>query len=138
MTDYVVVCSITYPDDQPGAQDTFNQLAARMVNSSVARIGEAGERTSYCVMGSENPDGTLTVIDKRHVDIFGIVRSGEPDPAIPPNWVQPTGAQDAYPLTDVRGDPARVQVAGVIWENTSAANTFAPGVFGWDEIGPVQ
>lgn len=138
MPDYVVVSSITYPDDQPGAQDTFNQLAARMTNSSVARIGEAGERTSYCLMGEERPDGTVDVIDRRYLDIFGIVRSGNPDPNDPPAWIQPTGVQDAYPVNDVRGNPTRVTDEGRIWENTSPANTFKPGVFGWTDVGPAD
>lgn len=43
-----------------------------------------------------------------------------------PAWVQPTGAQDAYPLG------FRVTYNGQNWENTgSAANVWAPGVFGW-------
>ena len=43
-----------------------------------------------------------------------------------PAWVQPTGAQDAYPLG------ARVTHNGQDWENTgSAANVWEPGVFGW-------
>ena len=43
-----------------------------------------------------------------------------------PDWVQPTGAQDAYPLG------ARVSHNGQDWENTgSAANVWEPGVFGW-------
>ena len=43
-----------------------------------------------------------------------------------PAWVQPTGAQDAYPLG------ARVTFNGQNWENTgSAANVWQPGVFGW-------
>jgi len=43
-----------------------------------------------------------------------------------PDWVQPTGAHDAYPLN------AQVTYNGQRWINTgSAANTWAPGVFGW-------
>jgi len=43
-----------------------------------------------------------------------------------PAWVQPTGAQDAYPLG------FKVTHNGQNWENTgSAANVWEPGVFGW-------
>jgi hypothetical protein len=126
---------ITY-DDLPSAQDTFNQNNARMVNSSVAQIGQPGERTSYVSLVEENPDGSTTRLDNAYKDIFGIVRRGEPDPTEPPLWVQPSGVQDAYPLLDVRGEPARVTFNGNIWENTSPANTFQPGVFGWVNIGP--
>lgn len=46
-------------------------------------------------------------------------------PAIQP-WVQPTGAQDAYPLNAI------VTHNGQTWQNTgSAANVWEPGVFGW-------
>ncbi len=44
-------------------------------------------------------------------------------------WVQPTGGHDAYPLG------ARVSHNGKTWENTgSAANVWAPGIFGWTEV----
>jgi len=47
-------------------------------------------------------------------------------------WVQPTGAQDAYPLG------ARVTYRGRTWENTgSSANVWepgAPGITQWDEV----
>lgn len=49
------------------------------------------------------PDGTVTI----------------------PNWVQPLGAGDAYPLN------ARVRHNGLIWVSTVAANVWEPGVFGW-------
>jgi hypothetical protein len=50
---------------------------------------------------------------------------GDAEPAILP-WVQPTGAQDAYPLN------ALVTFNGQTWKNTgSAANVWQPGVFGW-------
>jgi hypothetical protein len=43
-----------------------------------------------------------------------------------PDWVQPTGAHDAYRLG------ARVLFGGRTWENTgSNANVWQPGVFGW-------
>ena len=42
-----------------------------------------------------------------------------------PAWVRPTGAHDAYNVGD------RVTYLGQDWECTSAANVYAPGVFGW-------
>jgi hypothetical protein len=42
-----------------------------------------------------------------------------------PAWLQPTGAGDAYPVGFL------VSHLGQNWRNTSPANTFAPGVFGW-------
>ena len=43
-------------------------------------------------------------------------------------WVQPTGAHDAYAIDAV------VSHNGKIWINTSPANIYEPGVFGWNEI----
>lgn len=45
------------------------------------------------------------------------------------DWVQPTGAQDAYKLGDI------VNHNGQTWENTgSDANVWEPSVFGWTVI----
>lgn len=43
-------------------------------------------------------------------------------------WVQPTGAHDAYGVGD------RVLHNGKTWESTSAANVWEPGVYGWIEV----
>lgn len=40
-------------------------------------------------------------------------------------WVQPTGAQDAYDVGD------RVSHNGMVWECTSPSNAYEPGVYGW-------
>lgn len=48
-----------------------------------------------------------------------------------PEWVQPTGAHDAYALD------ALVTHAGYIWRSLYAANVWEPGVFGWAQVGPV-
>lgn len=45
-----------------------------------------------------------------------------------PEWVQPTGAQDAYR----KGD--KVSHNGKHWVNTVDYNVYEPGVFGWDEV----
>lgn len=45
-----------------------------------------------------------------------------------PDWVQPTGAHDAYN----KGDKVRYE--GKVWVSTMDANTYAPGVYGWDEV----
>jgi hypothetical protein len=48
------------------------------------------------------------------------------------DWVQPTGAQDAYKLGDKVIYPSG---SGQVWENTgSDANVWEPGVFGWTQI----
>jgi len=55
----------------------------------------------------------------------------EPEPEIP-DWVQPTGAHDAYNIGD------RVRYQGKIWESTINGNVWAPDVYpaGWKEIVP--
>lgn len=45
-----------------------------------------------------------------------------------PEWVQPTGAQDAY----AKGD--KVTHNGKKWVSTADNNVWEPGVYGWDEI----
>lgn len=45
-----------------------------------------------------------------------------------PEWVQPTGAQDAY----MAGD--KVTHNETHWISTVDANTWEPGVFGWEAV----
>ena len=45
-----------------------------------------------------------------------------------PEWVQPTGAHDAYE----KG--AKVSHNGKHWVSTMDANVYEPGVYGWDEV----
>lgn len=45
-----------------------------------------------------------------------------------PDWVQPTGAQDAYNTGD------KVRHVEKIWESDVDANVWEPGVYGWTEV----
>ena len=45
-----------------------------------------------------------------------------------PEWVQPTGAHDAY----AKG--SHVSHNGKHWESDIDANTYEPGVYGWSEV----
>lgn len=45
-----------------------------------------------------------------------------------PEWVQPTGAHDAYRIGD------KVSYEGKHWVCTSDYNVYAPGVYGWEEV----
>lgn len=45
-----------------------------------------------------------------------------------PEWVQPTGAQDAYDLD------AKVIHNGKKWISIINANVYEPGVYGWNEM----
>lgn len=52
-------------------------------------------------------------------------------PGVIAEWVQPTGAHDAYDVG------AQVTWNGHKWENTIPANTYEPGVYGWTDLGAV-
>lgn len=47
-------------------------------------------------------------------------------------WVQPTGAQDAYPLG------AKVTYNGRVYESLIPANVWSPAAYpaGWQDLGP--
>lgn len=45
-----------------------------------------------------------------------------------PEWIQPTGAQDAYNTGD------KVTHNSKTWESTVDANVWEPGVYGWAEV----
>ena len=53
----------------------------------------------------------------------------EQDPSDIPEWVQPTGAHDAYALND------KVRHNGKVWESEYDNNIWEPGVYGWHEEG---
>ena len=128
---YVVLIHATF-DTKADADHIYDQAKSVATTASVARIGDAGERTSYCGVFDEQVDGTLVKDRQWHIDRFGIVRETDPIPDdVVPEWVQPLGSQDAYPLTDVFSNPTKVLYLGDEWVNDSATNTQVPGVFGW-------
>lgn len=45
-----------------------------------------------------------------------------------PDWVQPTGAHDAYQIGD------KVSYKGAIWECEVANNAYPPDVYGWHMV----
>ena len=45
-----------------------------------------------------------------------------------PEWVQPTGAHDAYSAGD------KVSHNGKHWKSTVKGNVWEPGVYGWEEV----
>lgn len=45
-----------------------------------------------------------------------------------PEWIQPTGAHDAYNAGD------KCSHNGKHWISTMDANVYEPGVYGWDEV----
>ena len=49
-------------------------------------------------------------------------------PGVIPEWKQPTGSQDAYPLG------AKVTHNGSTWGSTVDNNVWEPGVYGWVKV----
>ena len=45
-----------------------------------------------------------------------------------PEWVQPTGAQDAYRIGD------KVSHNDKHWISTADSNVWEPGIYGWNEV----
>jgi len=128
---FVVLIHATF-DTKSDADFIYDQAKQVATTASVARIGSSGERTSHCGVFDEQTDGTLVKDRQWHIDRFGIVRETSPIPNdVVPEWVQPTGSQDAYPLADVFSNPVKVAYLGDEWVNGSAANTQAPGTSGW-------
>jgi len=132
---YVVIVHATF-ESKSDADHIHDQAMAVATNASVARIGTIGERTSHGFVAEEQEDGSLQVDRSWHIDLFGIVREGkEPSTDENPEWIQPTGAQDAYPAQNVRGNETRVTHDGKVWRNTHGdGNTWEPGVSGWEEV----
>lgn len=129
---YIAMCMVSFNDDQASAMHIYNQAKAVAVNASVERIGEPGERTSYCGVYSENSDGSLTPVSVWSIDLFGIVREGSPDQKDAPDWIRPAGAHDAYPAANVRGGETVVTHNSIEWVNTHGnGNVWEPGIFGW-------
>jgi hypothetical protein len=131
---YVVLVHATFAN-QADAQHIYDQALAVATNASVEHIGDpTNERTSYALVGEEI-NGEVVVAQTWHIDLFGIVRNGQPVFDDAPPWIQPTGAQNAYPALNVRGEETRVTHNGQVWRNTHGdANTWEPGVFGWELI----
>lgn len=85
-----------------------------------------GDRRAY--------EGTLYEVVQAHT-----TQSGWEPPNVPalfkrvwteeyPEWVQPTGAHDAY----AKG--AKVTHSEKKWISTAESNVWEPGVYGWDEV----
>ena len=66
--------------------------------------------------------------DDWHPDIVPALWKRVAEPGEIPEWVQPTGAHDAYGLGD------KVRHNGSIWQSTINTNVYEPGVYGWDLV----
>lgn len=128
---HIVMVHATFAN-KADADHVYDQAKSVAVNSSVSRIGQPGERTSHCGVFEEQPDGTLLKSRQWHIDRFGIVRESDPIPDdVAPDWIQPQGGHNAYPLTDVYGNPTKVMHKGQVWVISVGANVWEPGAYGW-------
>lgn len=90
----------------------------------IGREYEAGERVRFagelyrCLQAHKAQSDWAPGVA---VSLWGPVRVGVPD------WVQPTGATDAYS----KGD--KVRHNGKTWVSDVDANVWEPGVYGWTE-----
>lgn len=90
---------------------------------------------SYKVGDRRRYDGRLWRCVQAHTS-----QSGWEPPSVPalwvrtshdgeiPEWVQPTGAHDAYTMGD------KVKHNGKVWQSLIDANIWEPGVYGWTEV----
>lgn len=90
----------------------------------IGREYEAGERVRFagelyrCLQAHKAQSDWMPGVA---VSLWGPVRVGIPD------WVQPTGATDAYN----KGD--KVRHGGKVWVSDVDNNVWQPGVYGWSE-----
>ena len=132
-----VVRAVMLFDSLAHAEHVLNQTRAVAQHSGATTTG-AGRRTSYMRVDDLESGEMVAGIYR---DRFGIVRDGRPGPDdVPPEWVQPQGAHDSYPLLDVFGEPTVVTFEGVLYRNVydaqgpTSKNSWRPagaGAFGW-------
>lgn len=134
------------PEATFGAQALYQEMAADLKAATEFLTDEQAESVSdlypywntdvaYAVGDRVQYDGLLYRCVQAHTS-----QSDWIPPSVPalwvrtsteewPEWIQPTGAHDAYPLG------AKVSHNGKHWINTGKdGNEYEPGVWGWDEV----
>lgn len=116
--------------------DAVEQLAARYLDHAGRGRGEewvqpTGAHDAYPQGWTVTHDGkqweSLTPANVWEPGVSGW-RETTPDGGGPAEWVQPTGAHDAYK----KGD--RITYRGTVWRSTIDGNVWAPGVYGWEQL----
>ena len=91
---------------------------------TAGEVCEAGGKLYRCAQAhTSQSDWTPATVPALWVDI-GVTAD---DPEAVPEWIQPTGAHDAY----AKG--AKVHHNGKTWTSDVDANTWEPGVANWTE-----
>lgn len=121
-------------DGQPDTREVVGYISTGILDSDSPLLADAATLHAAC-----EADPTVTLADceslVRALDLtpdepFGRMAEIKAEVAESVNaaaWVQPTGAQDAYPKGAV------VSHGGRAWVNLTPANVWEPGVSGWRE-----
>lgn len=117
----------------------IEQLASELPDEDAIEVPELFPMwrtgTAYLVGDRRQREGVLYTCVQAHTsqddwvpDLTPALWKVTTPEGVIPEWVQPTGAHDAYNMGD------RVTHNGSTWESTIDANTYEPGVYGWDEV----
>ena len=87
MTVFITQVYAAFDGGADGSNDAWAQGQAQWIKDNVEALsgqalvvpGTAGERSSYAVVSSVNPDGTLSVISAYHINDLGLIQQGLPD-----------------------------------------------------------
>lgn len=112
---------------EEGQTGTLEDITPDWTSATVYMVGDmvSYERSMYvCVQAhTSQADWTPDVVPA----LWSLVHQGS-SPVDIPEWVQPTGAQDAYNTGD------KVRHNDLVWVSTIDANVWEPGVYGWEEF----
>lgn len=128
-----------------GAQALYAEMAGSIAKA-VENLDDSASEEVTDLFPYWDTDINYTIGDRRQFDglLYRCVQAhtSQPDwtpPAVPalwvrtsteewPEWIQPTGAHDAYNMGD------KVSHNEKHWVSDIDANVYEPGVFGWSEV----
>lgn len=111
-------------------------LTTNEVQELVSMLPAWATVTAYAIGDVVSYDGKVWECVQAHTSqadwtpstIPALWKARSPSDSVIMPWVQPTGAHDAYAVDAI------VTYGGKTWRNTSPANVYAPGVYGWVEV----
>lgn len=133
--------ALTWTAGAQAARAAMDTAGAMLTDEQAATAAElyqpwSGDGVEYAVGDRRRYEGELYRCLTAHTSQAAWTPTDAPslwvridDPAIEwPEWRQPTGATDAYPMG------AKVSHNGKHWVSNVDANVWEPGVYGWDEV----
>lgn len=120
--DMAIEISTVYPIYEVGKK-YYPKSDTRPADVFSYGVNEVGDPQLYMVLQEHTSQAEWT--PDTAVSLYKAV--GVTEEGIP-IWVQPLGAEDAYDFGD------KVMHNDVIWTSTVDANTWEPGVYGWEQI----